>query len=156
MDRPNRGDRVKTRVAIALPGLAALVWGVILALQFAFHSWPDGRSAIAYFLGGAIGHDLIIAPVVGVVGLLISTRVPVAWRTPLRVGAAISAVLGLIAIPALWRARAGQANPGLDDRNYAVGLLVALAVVWVLTLAGGLVRRHRVHKALRPQNTAQH
>jgi hypothetical protein len=139
---------VKTRIAIAIPGLAALVWGVILALRFAFHSWRDGRSAIAYFLGGAIGHDLIIAPIVGVVGLLISTRVPVAWRTPLRVGASISAVLGLIAIPALWRAHAGQANPGLDDRNYAVGLLVALAVVWVLTLAGGLVRRHRIHSSV--------
>lgn len=139
---------MKTRIAIALPGLAALVWGVVLALEFAFHSWRDGRSAIAYFLGGAIGHDLIIAPIVGVVGLLISTRVPVAWRTPLRVGASMSGVLALIAVPALWRAHAGQANPGLDDRNYALGLFVALVVVWVLALAGGLVRRHRVHKAL--------
>lgn len=140
---------MKTRIAIALPGLAALVWGIVLAAQFAFHSWRDGRSALLYFLGGAIGHDVLVAPLVGVVGLLISTRVPVAWRTPIRVGASISGVLGLIAIPALWRAHAGLHNPGLDDRNYAAGLLIALAVVWTLTLAGGLVRRHRVRKAVR-------
>lgn len=135
---------MKTRVAIAIPGLAAMVWGIVLALEFVFHSWRDGRSAIAFFLGGAIGHDLIVAPIVGLVGLLISRRVPVAWRTPIRVGASISAVLGLIAVPALWRAYAGPANPGLDDRNYAAGLLIALAVVWAFVLAGGLLRRQHI------------
>lgn len=137
---------MKTRIAIAIPGLAALVWGVVLALRFAFHSWRDGRSAIAYFLGGAIGHDLIVAPIVAVVGWLISTRVPTAWRTPVRVGASISAVLGLIAVPALWRAHAGLPNPGLDDRNYTVGLVVALAVVWAAAVAAGVLRRRHIRR----------
>lgn len=135
---------MKTRIALALPGLAALAWGAVLAIQFALHSWRDGRSAIAYFLGGAILHDAVVAPIVGVIGLLISTRVPVAWRTPIRVGAVISAVLGLLAVPALWRKHAGLPNPGLDDRNYAAGLLIALAVVWVLVVVGGLLRRRHI------------
>jgi hypothetical protein len=138
MDRPDRGDGVKTRIALAVPGLAALAWGFFLVSRLS--SWRDGRAALGYFLGGAVGNDLVAAPIIGAVGLLISTRVPVAWRTPIRIGAAISAVFGLIAIPALWRAHAGLPNPGLDDRNYSAGLLIALAVVWTLALTSGLIR----------------
>jgi hypothetical protein len=134
---------VKTRLALALPGLAALVWGAILAVRFAVHSWHNGQAALLFFVGGAIGHDLLIAPIVGIAGLLISKHVPVAWRTPIRVGSAVSGVLGLIAIPALWRTYAGLPNPGLDDRPYALGLLIALATVWLLALVGGLIRRYR-------------
>ncbi len=141
---------MKTRLALALPGLVALAWGALLAVRFAVHSWRNGQAALLFFLGGAIGHDLIIAPAVGVVGLLISNRVPVAWRTPIRVGSAVSGVLGLIAIPALWRTYAGLPNPGLDDRPYGLGLLLALATVWLLTLAGGLIRRHRIAARHRP------
>lgn len=135
---------MKTRVALALPGLAALVWGATLAVRFAVHSWHNGQAALLFFLGGAIGHDLLVAPIIGTAGLLISRHLPVAWRTPIRVGSAVSAVLGLIAIPALWRTYAGLPNPGLDDRPNPLGLLITLAAVWLLTLAGGLIRRHRI------------
>jgi hypothetical protein len=135
------------RIAFALPGLAALAWGLVLAVQFALHSFRDGRSAIAFFIGGPILHDAVVAPFVGVVGLLISKWVGQRWRTPVRVGAAVSGVLTLIAVPAIWRTYAGQRNPGLDDRNYAAGLLVALAVVWVGVVVWGLVRRCRLPKS---------
>jgi hypothetical protein len=136
------GMRV-ARLALALPGLAALVWGLVLAVQFALHSFGDGRSAVLFLISGPVLHDGVVAPVVGVVGLVISRRVGLFWRTPVRVGVAISGVLTLLAVPALWRTYAGQANPGLDDRNYGLGLLIALAVVWLGVLAGGLIRRHR-------------
>jgi hypothetical protein len=50
-------------------------------------------------------------------------------------------VLGLIAVPALWRGYAGLHNPGLDDRNYPLGLLLALLVVWLVVVAAALARR---------------
>ncbi len=142
-----------TRIAFALPGLAALVWGLVLAIQFALHSFRDGRSAIAFFIGGPILHDALVAPFVGLVGLLISRLVGQHWRTPVRLGAAVSGVLTLLAVPAIWRTYAGQPNPGLDDRNYAVGLLIALAVVWLVVVAWGLLRqrRHRPPKPAPPK-----
>jgi hypothetical protein len=143
------------RIAFALPGLAALAWGLVLAVQFALHSFRDGRSAIAFFIGGPILHDAVVAPFVGLVGLLISRLVRQHWRTPVRLGAAISGVLTLIAVPAIWRTYAGQHNPGLDDRNYTAGLLIALAVVWLGVVAWGLLRQRRLPKPTPPATTKQ-
>jgi hypothetical protein len=125
------------RILLALPGLAALVWGAVLAVQFGLHSFRDGRSAVEFLIGGTLANDAIVAPVVGLAGLAISRFVGPAWRTPVRVGAAVSGVLALIAVPALWRVTPAV-NPGLDDRNYGAGLLIALAVVWVVVVAAGL------------------
>lgn len=130
------------RIALALPGLAALGYGVLLAVRFAAHSFTDGRSALAYLIGSPVLHDALVAPVVGLVGLLISRWVGRYWRAPVRIGLAASATLVLIAVPGIWRTDAGQHNPGLDDRNYALGLGIALVVVWAGVGAGGWLRRH--------------
>jgi hypothetical protein len=137
------------RLAFALPGLAALAWGLVLAIQFALHSFRDGRSAIAFFIGGPVLHDALVAPFVGLIGLVISRWVGRLWRTPVRLGAAISGVLALLAVPAIWRTYAGQHNPGLDDRNYTAGLLIAVAVVWLLVVAWGVFRQRR-HRPPKP------
>jgi hypothetical protein len=138
-----------SRIAFAVPGLAALVWGLVLAVQFALHSFRDGRSAVAFFIAGPILHDALVAPFVGLVGLVISRLVGQHWRTPVRLGAAVSGVLTLLAVPAIWRTYAGQPNPGLDDRNYTAGLLIALAVVWLAVVAWGLLRQRR-HRPPKP------
>lgn len=143
-----------TRIAFALPGLAALAWGLVLAVQFALHSFHDGRSAIAFFVGGPILHDAVVAPLVGVIGLLISGLMGQHWRTPVRLGAAISGVLTLVAVPAIWRTYAGQHNPGLDDRDYTAGLLIALAVVWLGVVGWGLLRQRR-HQPPKPAPPAK-
>jgi hypothetical protein len=143
------------RIAFALPGLAALAWGLVLATQFALHSLRDGRSALAFFVGGPVLHDALVAPFVGLIGLVISRWVGRHWRTPVRLGAATSGVLALLAVPAIWRTHAGQHNPGLDDRNYPAGLLLALAVVWLAMVGWGLIRqrRHRTPKPTRARGT---
>jgi len=132
-----------SRLAFALPGLAALAWGMVLAIQFALHSSRDGRSAIAFFVSGPVLHDALVAPFVGLIGLVISRWAGRLWRTPVRLGAAISGVLALLAVPAIWRTYAGQHNPGLDDRNYTAGLLIAVAVVWLLVVAWGVFRQQQ-------------
>ena len=129
------------RIIMALAGLAALGYGASLFWQFAQHNWVGLRSAAEFLAGGPILHDAILAPFVGALGLVIGRKLPKPWRTPVRVGAAVSGVLGLISVPALWRANAGLPNPGLDDRDYPLGLLVALAVIWLSVLVIGLLNR---------------
>lgn len=133
------------RIVLALLGLAALAWGLTLTTRFMTGSFAQDRSALSFLIGAPVLHDALVAPIVAVTGLVISRWVGPAWRTPVRIGAAISAVLTLIAVPTLWRPYAGLPNPGLDDRNYRAGLLIALGVVWVLVLAFGLLNR-RFHR----------
>jgi hypothetical protein len=135
-----------SRAVLALAGLAALAWGAVLAVQVAAASARNGISAVAWVIGPPVVHDAVIAPVVGVVGLLLARTLPGPWRVPVTAAAAVSGVLALIAVPSLWRTFGGSVNPGLHDRNYAAGLLLWLGVLWVVALVAGIVRTWRAKR----------
>ena len=124
------------RALFALAGLAALAFGAWLAWDFVRNSIGDGIQAALYFVAGPVVHDGLVAPIVGVTGLLIARLLPKPWRAPVAVGAVLSAVLVLLAVPLLWRPFGVPTNPGLHDRNYALWLGVSLGVVW---LGAGLI-----------------
>ncbi len=128
------------RATFAVAGLAALAWGAWLAWDFATASAKDGIQGLAFFVGGTVVHDALIAPAIGLVGLVIARRLPTHWRGPVAAGGALSGILTLLAIPLLWRPFDVPANPGLHDGNYAAGLLISLAVVWAGVIAVGIVR----------------
>jgi hypothetical protein len=111
-------------------------WGAFLLLPLL-----DLNLAL-WFIGGPVVHDLLLAPLFGGLGLLIARRVPKRWRAPVQVGGLLTGVLLALAVPLLWRPFAGPSNPGLNDRNYLVGLLVAVAVTWLGVLAVTLMRPH--------------
>ncbi|MCT2582946.1 hypothetical protein [Actinophytocola gossypii] len=125
------------RVVLAVLGVAALAWGAWLAVESV--SVP----ALLWFAGGPVVHDAVVAPLVGVVGLAVARFVPERWRAPVAVGAVSSGVLVVLAVPLLWRPYGVPENPGLHDRDYVLGLAVALGVVWVGVLVSGLARPRR-------------
>lgn len=131
---------MKLRIAFALAGLAMLTYGAVLAWDFATARASNAVNGLAWFVGGPILHDAVVAPVVGVLGVLLTRFVPVAWRAPIAVGAVLSGVLTVLAIPLLWRPFGVATNPGLHDRDYGTGFAVALGVVWVCVLAAGIYR----------------
>ncbi|GAB3574209.1 hypothetical protein GCM10027445_34660 [Amycolatopsis endophytica] len=131
------------RVLIALPGLAALGWGAYLFVQFALTSADQTLSALLFLAGGPVLHDAVLAPVAALAGLVLTRVLPGPWRTPVRIGAAFSLLLALLAVPALWRAHAALPNPGLVDRDYGTGLLVALGAVWLVVLSWGVIAAWR-------------
>jgi hypothetical protein len=131
-----------TRAIFAAAGLAALAWGAWLAWDFATASASNAVQGLAFFVGGTIVHDALIAPLVGLTGLLIARRLPQPWRTPVAAGGALSGILVLLAIPLLWHPFGAPTNPGLHDGNYALGLLISLAVVWLGATAAGTLRNH--------------
>lgn len=127
------------RWVIGTIGVAMGVWGAFLLLPLV-----DVNLAL-WFVGGPVVHDLLLAPFVGGLGLLITRWVPKPWRAPVQVGAVLTGVLVLLAVPLLWRPFGGPPNPGLNDRDYLAGLLVAVAVTWLgvlgVTLIGRAARR---------------
>jgi hypothetical protein len=104
------------RIVLGLLGLAALAYGALLVARFAVGAPRVAESVAGFLIGGPVLHDALVAPLVAVLGLLIGRLLPGRWRSPVRVGAAISGVLGLLSVPALWRTYAGLRNPGLHDR----------------------------------------
>ncbi|MEU8181180.1 hypothetical protein AB0B85_01040 [Micromonospora sp. NPDC049044] len=104
----------------------------------AYGGWllrPQLGTALPWLLGGPVLHDVLVAPLVGLVGLalgrLVTDRLRLAW---LSAGLLASATLLLIAVPLLWRPPSAPPNPGLPDRDYPLGLTVGLAVVWAVVV----------------------
>jgi hypothetical protein len=131
------------RTLLALSGLALLAYGAVLAWEFATSRTVNAVQGAAWFLGGPLIHDGIVAPAVGLTGLALTRIVPTPWRTPVAVGAVLSGVLTLIAIPLLWRPYGTALNPGLHDRNYGAGMVIALAAVWLVVVAAGVTQQLR-------------
>lgn len=134
------------RVALAVTGTAVLGYGAWLVLRGL--KWtPDFLLSLgAWFVTGPPLHDLVVAPLVALTGLLVARLLPRPWRTMVVVGLFATATLLLVGIPLLTRPSAAPPNPGLDDRDYLPGLLAYLAVMWVLLIAGTTVialRRRR-------------
>ncbi|GAA4008216.1 hypothetical protein GCM10022247_33030 [Allokutzneria multivorans] len=119
-----------TRWVIGAVGVACGLWGAWLALPLI--SW----SFVVWLASGPLVHDVLVAPIVGGVGLLVYHACPPRWADLIAAGLATSGVLGLIALPLLWAPNA-PSNPGLHDRDYGLGLLAALGVVWLVVVVVG-------------------
>ncbi|KZB87410.1 hypothetical protein [Amycolatopsis regifaucium] len=133
------------RLLLFLPGLGALAWGAVLFAEYAFPLRPDVFGTFAWLVGGPLSHDLLVAPLVGAVGLALSEFLPERWRTPVKTGAALTGVLALLAVPLLWRPFGGASNPGLHDADTGTGLLVTLGVVWLGVLVAALIPHKEGH-----------
>ncbi|HET9143421.1 hypothetical protein [Actinophytocola sp.] len=137
-----------TRVLLAVAGLAALAWAAVLAWDFAATSASGAVQAAAWFVAGPLLHDAIFAPAAAAVAVVAARRLPVRWRAPVAAGGVLSAVLAILAVPLLWRPFGVPTNPGLHDRDYTLGLLIALGVVWLGVLtAGSLNRTKKPHSS---------
>ncbi|MCE6994346.1 hypothetical protein LZG04_05895 [Saccharothrix sp. S26] len=125
------------RWVIGAVGVVMGLWGAVLVLPLV-----DVDLAL-WFVAGPVVHDVLLAPLFAGVGLLVARWVPPRWRAAVLVGGTFTGVLVLLAVPLLWRPFAGSRNPGLLDRDYPVGLLVAVGVVWAAVLVTTAVVRER-------------
>ena len=123
---------------LGVPLMAAGVVGV-LGDSARVDPWELAR----WVVGADLGHDLVLAPLVLVLGAVIGRVLPASVRDPVRWAAATSAVLALIAIPFLGGRGRNASVPSLLNRNYGAGLLGAIAVVWALAALWGIVRMVR-------------
>ena len=111
--------------AIVLFGIAGLVTTTPFSSVVDIGAWVVGADLV---------HDLILAPAIVLASLLLTRTVALPWRAPLRSALAASAVLTLVAYPALRGTGHDTApdNATVQPLDYTATLLTALAVVWGL------------------------
>lgn len=126
------------RILLALAGIGVGCYGAVLL-------WELPTTTVVRILTWAVVavviHDLVFAPLSAAVGMIGRRLLPLRWRSPFAVAALCSVVLVLLAIPVYDRPGLRPDNPTVLDRDYPMGLLSALAVVWVCVPAYLLLRR---------------
>jgi hypothetical protein len=133
---------VKTaRALLALPGLAAIAWGVVLFAEYALPLRPDVFGTVGWLVGGPILNDAVVAPLTALLGVTLARVLPAPWRTPVVTGVVLTGVLAILAFPLLWRPYGTPPMPGLHDGNPALGLALTLAAVWLVAILTALRSR---------------
>jgi len=136
---------------------AVLGWIVIAyGVRGLLHHHVDTRPAnlAKFFVGGALVHDLLFAPVVLVVGVLLARSAPRPARAWLQAGLLVSGSLALFSFPLVRDYAKVIHNPSSLPHNYAANLAVTIGVVWAAVIAGALgpaVRRRRSSRRRRSQ-----
>lgn len=126
------------RLGLIVVGVIVAWHGISLLLDMSF---PDLRSVAFWFAGGIIVHDGLFAPLCLALGFGGRRVLPQHWWGPVGCGAVCTVALLALSIPVIGRRGAVADNPSILDRNYVLGLAIALLVVWAVVVAE-LVRRH--------------
>jgi hypothetical protein len=123
----------------------------LMALGFGFYGlsllWempgPDQLSIVFWLAGGLIAHDAIFAPACLALGYGGAKLLPERWWPPVLIAVSTSLIVLILSLPVLLP-RSPEKTPDnatILDRPYGVGVAVALAIIWTLTVALVLIRR---------------
>lgn len=134
---------------------AVIGWAIILGvgLRGILGHRIDTRPAqLARFVaGGALIHDLIVAPVVILAGVVLAKVVRGPARGPVQAALAVSALVALYAYPLVRAYGLSTHNPTSLPHNYAWNLALVLGLVWVA--AGVSIAFRRRSSSSGPTNT---
>lgn len=115
------------RWALAVAGSLALLYAVTGALAS-----RDMRLAYLRFLFLVlVGHELVLVPLAVGVGVLMGRFVPSPARAVLQAGLFLSAAVVVVGLPGVLGLGRSPDLPSALPRDYARGMLVLLAVIWI-------------------------
>jgi hypothetical protein len=120
-------------------GLPIIGYGVRGAVVDADDTRP--AELAAWIVGSGAVDDLVLVPAVLGVGLVARRLVPAAAWPAVRAGLIVTGALGVVAWPFVQGYGRDPSIPSLLNRNYAAGLAVTLAVVWVAVALAVASRR---------------
>lgn len=115
----------------AAAGWALMAFGVRGLLDEHLATNPAGFGRL--LVGTALVHDLLVAPLVFGVGLLVGRLVPASVRSVVQGGLICSGLVTLYAFPFVRGYGRATTNPSALPGNYARGLVVVLLSIWVVT-----------------------
>jgi hypothetical protein len=127
--------------ASAAAGWAIILWGVRGALHHRIDTRP-GQLA-RFLLGGALAHDLVLAPLVLLAGAALARAVRGRWRAPLQAALFVSGTLLLFTYPALRGYGRVLHNPTTLPHDYAANLAVVIGAVLAGTAVVAIVNANR-------------
>jgi hypothetical protein len=122
---------------------AAVGWAVIAAgLRGIVTNSLDTRPAnlARFVVGGALLHDLIVAPVVILLGVVLARTVPPAARAAVQAALAITGIVALFSYPLVRAYGLAAHNPTSLPHNYGRNLLLVLGLVWAVAAAAAIRR----------------
>jgi hypothetical protein len=122
---------------------AAVGWGVIgWGVYGIFSNRLDTRPAnlARFVVGGALQHDLLVAPMVILAGVLVARAVPGRARGPVQAALVVSGIVALFSWPLVRAYGLAANNPTSLPHNYGLNLLIVLGVVWAVTAAAVVLK----------------
>lgn len=122
-------------------------WAVIaFALRgIVQHSLDTRPASLARFVaGGALLHDLVVAPLVILAGVLVARSVPARARAAVQAALVVSATVALFSYPLVRAYGLAANNPTSLPHNYFANLLVVLGVVWAIAAVAVILRLRKV------------
>ncbi len=93
-----------------------------------------------WFLGGAIVHDLLLAPAVCALGWILARRLPRSAVAPVQVALVASGIVALVSWPFVRGYGITPGEPSFLSRNYTASVLVVWTVVWAVAVVAIVVR----------------
>ena len=151
------------RIVVGAIGLGFVGIGVRGILTHSHDTHP--RSWITWVIAAALAHDLILAPAIGVVGVLVGRLVPRRARAAVQIGLLVSGCVLVVGLTAVLTpgGRHYSDNSSLLPLAYGRNLVIVLALVWTAIAiaivvafrrrAGGAVRDEP--EAISPPNAAE-
>lgn len=127
------------RVLTAVGG-AVMVYAVVGAIAD-----PDVRivGVLTFLAVVLVGHDALVMPFAIGAGALLRRFVPAGDLGVVRAAALCSAAVVAVALPLVLGPGRREDNPSVLPLPYGRGLLIVLAAIWSMALAGLAVRRIR-------------
>ncbi len=122
-------------------GWAVIAWGLRGIFEKSLDTRPGNLAK--FVVGGALLHDLLVAPLVIVAGVLLARAVPGRARAVVQGALAVSGIVALFSYPLVRAYGLVANNPTSLPRNYTAGLLVVLGVVWAVAAAAVILRLRR-------------
>ena len=133
----------------AAVGWAVVAWGVRGIFVHSFDTRPANLAK--FVVGGVLLHDLLVAPLVILLGVLVARTVPGRARAVVQAALVVSAIVALFSYPLVRAYGHAANNPSSLPHNYGLNLLLILGMVWAAAAAVvfARLRRHRGDEALK-------
>jgi hypothetical protein len=123
-------------------GTAIAGWGAYLFVE-AVPDLDRRGQLLAWIVGADLAHDLVIAPLLLLVGWLCTRWVPPTVRAPVQAGLIASAAVLAVGWLPLMRSADHAGNATIQPLDYTTAVATALAIVWIGAAAWAATRWRR-------------
>jgi hypothetical protein len=134
----SRGPGGRRFWASAVIGWGVIAWGVAGIVTNSLDTRPANLAR--FVVGGALLHDLVVAPLAIVAGVAVARAVPGRARAPVQAALAVSAIVAVFAYPLVRGYGLAANNPTSLPHDYTANLLAILGAAWVVTTVAVAIR----------------